>query len=102
MVKPPATNMTITLQQRGDNLVSVKPLVVGEQVVVHTNATHAPILPHQPVASEQDHKPEVTESLLAQAGLTLEKKLSDSDRLRDFTQEQIALLSNRYHFTRQN
>lgn len=100
MVKPPATNMTITLQQNGDNLVSVKPLVVGEQVVVHTNATTAPILPHQPVAAEQDHQPDASESLLNQAGLSLHKSSGD-EKLRDFTEEQIALLSNRYAFTRQ-
>ena len=100
MVKPPATNMTITLQQSGGHQVSVKPLVIGEQIVVHTNTTPAPILPHQPIAAEQDQKPVAApESLLQQAGLALHKS-SDGERLRDFTREQIELLSNRYNVTR--
>lgn len=111
MVKPSATNMTITLQQSGGVATSVKPLVIGEQVIVHTNATAEPILPHQPVAAEQDHH--ITshldmtghspinplETLLEQSGMTLTKSIG-SERLRDFAEERIALLSNRYHIKR--
>ena len=101
MVKPPATNMTITLQQRGGTQASVKPLVVGEQIVVHTNSATLPILPHQPVATEQDHHANPLESLMQEAGMTLHKtRAGDSERLRDFTQEQIELLSNRYQIKR--
>jgi hypothetical protein len=99
MVKPSATNMTITLQQSGGDHASVKPLVIGEQVIVHTNATAEPILPHQPVASEQDHHISPLETLLEQSGMTLTKSES-AERLRIFAEQRVALLSNRYQITR--
>ncbi|HEY1096846.1 MAG TPA: hypothetical protein VGF14_06355 [Alphaproteobacteria bacterium] len=99
MVKPPATNMTITLQQSGGSQASVKPLVVGEQIVVHTNAASSPILPHQPVAPEQDHHANPLETLLEQAGFAL-RPSEGNERLRDFTNEQLELLSNRYTIRR--
>jgi hypothetical protein len=99
MVKPSAPNMTITLHQSGGLQSSVKPLVIGEQIIVHTNATAEPILPHQPVAAEQDHQINPLETLLQQTGVTL-KKSSGSEKLRDFAEERLALLSNRYHIKR--
>ena len=106
MVKPVATNMTITLhtplQRSGDDGATVKPLVIGEQMVVHTNAANAPILPYQPVALEQDQTPKAALSLdstdvLAQAPV---RHVQTSTKLQDFTREQIELLSNRYKITR--
>lgn len=101
MVKPVATNMTITLHtplQRGEDTASVKPLVVGEQVVVHTNAASAPILPYQPVAVEQDQSPKLSLSE-GSADVVTAAKPADPDKLRDFTREQIELLSNRYAYS---
>lgn len=103
MVKPAATNMTITLHtplQRGEESTPVKPLVIGEQVVVHTNAAMSPILPHQPVAIEQDQTPKLSLAS-GSADVVNQTKTSDPDKLRDFTREQIELLSNRYAITRQ-
>ena len=102
MVKPAATNMTITLhtplQQHGEDGSIVKPLVIGEQMVVHTNAATAPILPHQPVAIEQDQAPKLS---LSSLDVLAQHKAPDMSKLQDFTREQIALLSNRYQITRQ-
>jgi hypothetical protein len=100
MVKPAATNMTITLQQSGESGTTVKPLVIGEQMVVHTNAADTPILPHQPVALEQDQTPAQAQplSLERMAGLSLDRLSGDATRS-DFSNSQIDLFQRRYKIT---
>lgn len=101
MVKPVATttNMTITLQQQGDAERTIKPLVVSKEMVVHTNTAMDPILPYQPVASEQNRqaKPAAPKPRFqdVQAGLTVQRDHDDL-KLREFSRERMELLSNRY------
>ncbi len=98
MVKPAIThNMTITLQQDGESGMAVKPLVVGEQVLVHTNPSYIP--PHRPAAPEQDQTPvpKAALSLEKIAGFTLGRPPSGDVKLSEFTRYEITLLSNRYH-----
>ena len=110
MVKPVNLGtMTITLQQAGQDAATVKPLVVGQKIAVRTLTISTPLpaipntavsQPDAPLAAANVNAPL---SLSEQAGLSLHKKATpsaDNAKLRDFTREQLELLTNRYRFTR--